>query len=579
MPIVFQQPEPIRPDISTGYGAAEQWARDFPALQRQQEGIAQATLQGAALRQRAAQAGAALQQQSQMHAAALDQQSYLADQQQRLAIWQMAHQSDMQAQHAQLQDQLSANQLTRGEQMRLQRLQEARGVIQQQLASGNLTQDEANDALMQIQTGISPLQQRQQAFQRQVQQWQFRRMQTEAGYQDSLHQARMRHMNGTLGDSTSAFIDDNGDMRRVVRGWDGNVDHHATQLLFGWQYGGGEHAARGMGGAAGGGGSASETSPGGAGRNAPSGRQWHQLSHQEQLHIQELLTREMREEEGRTLATSTQEARPRAPWMNDTRLWDQEYRDRRNRFMDNLNYGRPQTTPGQTEAANEMLADQQAAREFNLNNREAFHGGRMTLQQLESGRAAHVAARRLERQRARIDAAAGTAATQAVGRQLVPVADADQITSLGQNAWRRLDEGEIARLPQAAREPARRLMEASSRAYAPDEVGRMPEASRATAGAFNGTRAILGQQGARDVRGRVLSDEQRRELMGDLNYAQQLLTLYGSAAAIPPQYRHLYDRAMTRSFSVQGPAAPPQQPARGVPRVFENAAPVSLGGL
>ncbi len=210
MPITFAPAEPLSTSTSEGYGAAEQFDRTLPIMQRYQQGAADAYLQAAALRQRAVQSSAALQLQGAEQTHALDQRANEAQLHAQMQMMQMGHQSDMQAQHAQLQDQLASNQLSRGEQLRLQRLQEARGSIQDMVNSGSLTADEGRNALMEIQTGINPLQQRQQRSQQQHLELQNQLLQRQTAQFDQLQREREQYRSQSAQDHLETVTMDDG---------------------------------------------------------------------------------------------------------------------------------------------------------------------------------------------------------------------------------------------------------------------------------------------------------------------------------------------------------------------------------
>lgn len=99
----------------------------------------------------------------------------------------------LQQQHAQLQAQLSQTQLTQTEQMNLQRMQNAIGAVN---ANDNLSDEEKHDAIMQLQTHISPLQMRAAAAAQQHTQLQNQQMQQHLAQQDSLQNQQRQFLTG-----------------------------------------------------------------------------------------------------------------------------------------------------------------------------------------------------------------------------------------------------------------------------------------------------------------------------------------------------------------------------------------------
>lgn len=214
MPIVFAQPEPLAPSISQGAGAADQWSRDFPTLERQQTSIADNYIQAARIAaQHSGQvyqaAAAGQQQQAAMQAQANAQGSQQMHQSQMLAQ-QQSGQAGLQQQHADLQQQLASTALSQGESLRLQRLRSALGSVKEQVDTGNLTADEGNAMSLQIQTGINPLQQRQAAAQQQQMELQRRLMEQHVAQNDRLEHEQATYQNQNAQDHVSIETDGNG---------------------------------------------------------------------------------------------------------------------------------------------------------------------------------------------------------------------------------------------------------------------------------------------------------------------------------------------------------------------------------
>lgn len=164
MPIVIAQPDMVSPQISTGYGAAEEWDKWAPHMVAQQEAISRANIASAQIQSQASQAAAALQQHGQMFSAQQQaqqrEQQYAGEQ----AITQQAYgiqgQLQQQQQHAELAAWVNSQEMTQADNLRLQRLNQSLSAVQEGVASGQYTPQEAMDLTMQLRTGIDPLQQR-----------------------------------------------------------------------------------------------------------------------------------------------------------------------------------------------------------------------------------------------------------------------------------------------------------------------------------------------------------------------------------------------------------------------------------
>lgn len=170
MPIVYEPPQPFAPGISSGYGAAQQSVQDLPLIQNAQamsdanrRAELGAVQQSNALAAQAGQANADRQSREAAQGAGLREQAYQFDESRRpsardqfFADQQFNQTAQRFALHAQMQDQ----ELSQAETMRLQRLQQAKGTIQQQVDEGYLSPEEGNSLMLQAQTGINPLQQR-----------------------------------------------------------------------------------------------------------------------------------------------------------------------------------------------------------------------------------------------------------------------------------------------------------------------------------------------------------------------------------------------------------------------------------
>lgn len=516
MPVVFQQPEPVRGDISTGFGAAEQWSRDYSTLQRSQQGVAEATLQSAALQQRAQQASMAVQAENAQRMYAQDQRGQEQAQAFALAQQQMGHQSDMLSQQAQLQDQLASNQLTRSEQMRMERMRNAVADIQ---ANPDLDPEMKRAAVMQIQTGINEYQMRQSRAQQAHSELQNTAMQRQIAQFDQMERQRQEFNTQGLDARTRSQVGPDGRIRNVIMGRNGDVDERATALIYGWQYGGGEHSSSGRGGGSGGG-SGGATDAAGGGRGAY-GRAWEGLNHQERQHIVDRIEDQMRHE-------STRPAGPAGDsWAAPT--WatsgpagrENEFLRRRNAAMGNHAAPAGQQ-PTEAQRAQQLQADEDQARdsahrEFNLRNRERIHNATSGAEReaIHRDRTAHgqlaVVQRQLQRQQ-------GT----------TPSAPAP----LRQHA----NDGE--------------LEAASSQRFTADEMGGMNGAQRTIAEQLNGLRSDIGRSGA--------TAERQGVLTGMLNEAQAIVTRYGDTRAMSVAEGRHYAHLLSVLSRMPRPRTQPQ---------------------
>ncbi len=131
MPIVFEAPGPFLPSASIGAGQAEQYSKDLPSLIAQQRTLA-GLYESMARAHAGGGGGGGVQQVAPSSGGGYGQGQILPT----------APSSDP---------------LTQSENLRLQRLQNARSLIQQQVSDGTLTNEDANNLLIQAQTGIDPL--------------------------------------------------------------------------------------------------------------------------------------------------------------------------------------------------------------------------------------------------------------------------------------------------------------------------------------------------------------------------------------------------------------------------------------
>lgn len=206
MAIVFQQPSPVSPPISAAAGAADQFTRFAPVLQRQQEAVAEGYARAAALSQRAASDQADRAQRGSEFAMGLDarRDAEFADAGQRAAEMQFRanlaqqaqqHEAAQTEQRFRLMQEAATAELSQREKVELSRLQMAAGSVRD---NPSLDPQEKNDLLTQIYTRIDPLQQRKARAQLQQDQLENQRLQQAIAQQDIIAKDRAAFMAGNL---------------------------------------------------------------------------------------------------------------------------------------------------------------------------------------------------------------------------------------------------------------------------------------------------------------------------------------------------------------------------------------------
>lgn len=169
MPVVFEQPAPMAPDVTEGGGMATQFSHDLGPLvslynnqaSNRQAGRNAAIAAGAHMQSAMIGAQVAEDQQAtqdSMHAAAIQQADRHDQMQAAIASQQMAHQRDMAMLHADL----ATQELSQKEQMRLGQMQTA---LSEVMNDPTLTEQERHDAAMMLKTGIDPMVMRQRTAQ------------------------------------------------------------------------------------------------------------------------------------------------------------------------------------------------------------------------------------------------------------------------------------------------------------------------------------------------------------------------------------------------------------------------------
>lgn len=544
MPIVFAPAEPIRPDISTGYGASQQWTQDAPMLQRQQQGIAEAYLQSAALQQRAAQASQQMQLQAHEHMAGLDQQQANQQAHFTLAQQQMGHQSDMQSQHANLQDQLAANQLTRSETMRLERMRNAQADI---MANPDLSDEDKHNAVMLLRTGIDSYTQRQHRAQQQHVELQNQQLQRQTAAFDNLERERTAFRNSSFESRVVRETDADGVDHESVLGLDGNVDHHATALRL--QQRGGRTRNQGAGGGEGG-----ETAP-------------RALAPQQTAAIHHAIHQEMHQA-GTAPAGGWTDAHPMPAWAAggaQSAAWSAEYARRLG-----------ERTPAQTAPEDRMPDEAQVRRQVwqaIMSNPATASLPLATRQQMRDTGIANAmtaaAAPIAERRQANAEVDRTVAAAPEWARQMVSnPADRARMQGAALTGLRSRAAAERGELPPNARPQLPELATPQGRR----EVERLSDTDFLSRVAANRESMPVGQQRQMDRFDtlRTLAESapegERAQLTEDATRAQRLWVTYGSVDAMPPREASLFRRrmlaldALTPQRQTQA-AAPPSQPA------------------
>lgn len=176
MPITYATPEPFAPFISSQYGAAQQFSQDAPAIIRAESDANQFTAANSerADRLRFAYAQANAQAQNDQAERYWRSGAANADREQSAmnlgaTLTQRNQESGMEAQArmdyarqgAELQNWMGQQELSQKEVQRLQRMKAAVADVE----ASNLTPEQKQDAILQLKTGIDPLEQRYKATQ------------------------------------------------------------------------------------------------------------------------------------------------------------------------------------------------------------------------------------------------------------------------------------------------------------------------------------------------------------------------------------------------------------------------------
>lgn len=181
MPITFQPAEPVAPQVSSAYGAAEQFDKTLPTLMGAYEHAASLQAQvaqhnaalsaqvGEANARNVTGAGIAEGQRQEHEADRAERRQQLAASMLPSArdLFHAQAAQDAMAKHAQVQAWLQGQKLSQQETLRLQRMRAAVGEV---MSNPTLSQDEKDTLALHLKTGIDPLAQRQKQAQAQMMQ-------------------------------------------------------------------------------------------------------------------------------------------------------------------------------------------------------------------------------------------------------------------------------------------------------------------------------------------------------------------------------------------------------------------------
>lgn len=218
MPVVFAQPQPFSPTISSEAGAAEQFTRFAPILQRQQEAVAEQYARNFATSASLASANADRGQRGAEFAAGQDfrRQALQVQAGQDAAQMQLKANMALQAEQSQmaemrerarLQTEVNQAELSHREKVEMNRLQMALGAVQN---NPDLTAQEKNDLALQLQTKIDPYQQRVSRARVQQEELQNQQIQKQLAQQDIIAANRTKFMTGQFADFTHDVKDAEG---------------------------------------------------------------------------------------------------------------------------------------------------------------------------------------------------------------------------------------------------------------------------------------------------------------------------------------------------------------------------------
>lgn len=517
MPITFQQPEPMAPAISQGFGATQQFSQDLPTIQRARDTIAQQYAIAAQLHQRQLeslqhsedQAATRRQQQDQFNAGQSPSMRdlYLSGQQMAGQAMQIEGQQNLQRQGFQLQAQLSQTQLTQSENLRLQRLRNAVGEVN---AREDWSDQEKQDAIVLLSTGINPLAQRQAAAQEQHIRLTNTRMGQQIAEHDSREQERTQFRNNNYQDNIRVVEDRDGNEHSVVIKPNGEIDYHATAAVFGGRFG--EAAGGGTGTGAGSGGGTGTRTGGG---NTLSPAQIARIDHE--------VATEMHQQSHRSVT----DTRPAPTWAANAETWAAEAATRREVRIQ-------AATPRQT-------AQQMESQDFS----QAFvEVTRMFGTQVSRRQRMEMAGRLVEERRPIREAQQRERITTQVNRDL---AGSTQAMNAEVESRMRAFFGPSYRGPQPAQQ--------SSQGGVTNLFGNQQQQSQATPAPFDprepqtvAQQALVSTFDEFRARARVApgrTAEERQQIVHNIDRAERMRAAAGeNINAMPPDERRIYESLM-----------------------------------
>lgn len=223
MPVTFEQPQPVSPQISAAYGSTEQLSHDLPA-------IASIYQRNAAMQQAAAEHAQSLQaqmvgQQAGIGERRLEMQQHGMDQAAQFATSRLPSERDAFLAQSELAQQdrraqnaawLNQQQLSQQEQMDLQKMKESVGYVQN---NPNLTDDEKENFITRLRTKIDPMEMRlkQQQVEHQQKQDQLidGQLRKQAEHEETNRQFQAQMMKE--GKAVVTWVDDNGRRHPLIK--------------------------------------------------------------------------------------------------------------------------------------------------------------------------------------------------------------------------------------------------------------------------------------------------------------------------------------------------------------------------
>jgi hypothetical protein len=206
LPITFAQQQPFSEQLSTQYGQQAAQGRGGGGQAQNNAIAADVYMQAARLQAASAEAGEDRELRK------------TADQNDRIGLMenagrnrafqlqeneqQNAQRQAQAAQHAELQMQVNTAELSQTEKVRMQRMRNALGTIDEQVASGFLNPEEGNTMKLQVQTGLNNYQQREAAFQAKAAELKYAQVAQQQAHATSLQGLDLQHWNAMYEQTT-----------------------------------------------------------------------------------------------------------------------------------------------------------------------------------------------------------------------------------------------------------------------------------------------------------------------------------------------------------------------------------------